>query len=62
MTTFAQRAAALRGVFYDDVIDHAAKAPTVIAPETMLVMALAVMGERQIWDLPVLEDQMVRAG
>lgn len=41
--------------FSDDVIDHAAKAPTVIAPETTLVEALAVMGARQIWDLPVVD-------
>ena len=41
--------------FSDDLIDHAAKEPTVIAPETTLVEALAVMGERQIWDLPVVD-------
>lgn len=41
--------------FSDDVIDHASKAPTVVAPKTTLVEALAVMGEQQIWDLPVVD-------
>lgn len=42
--------------FSDDVIDHAARTPRVIAPDTSLRAALDLMGELQVWDLPIVDQ------
>jgi CBS domain-containing protein len=42
--------------FVDDVLDHSIKSPYIIKPEDALMRALDVMEERQIWDLPVVDN------
>lgn len=43
-------------LFTDDVILHAVRKPTTVAPDDSLLSAVRVMEEKQIWDLPVVED------
>lgn len=40
----------------DDVINHAIKNPTTVTNDTLLHGAISLMGQRQIWDLPVVAD------
>lgn len=40
----------------DDVIDHAIINPTSVRMNTVLVEAVSIMGDKQIWDLPVVDD------
>lgn len=42
-------------LFADDIIRHATPNPTVIAPDENLARAIAIMEEKQIWDLPVVD-------
>ena len=44
--------AALMG---DDVINHAVTSPTTVTKETKLNDAIILMGQKQIWDLPVVD-------
>jgi len=44
--------AALMG---DDVINHAVTGPTTVTMETKLNDAIILMGQKQIWDLPVVD-------
>ena len=48
--------------FVDDALDHAILAPTTIHPDDTLVHAISLMGQKQIWDLPVVDDQGVLVG
>lgn len=41
----------------DDVLDHAIRSPITIRPNETLVDAINIMGQKQIWDLPVVNDQ-----
>lgn len=41
-------------LFVDDIIIHATKNPTTIDPAAALDEALALMEEKEIWDLPVV--------
>jgi arabinose-5-phosphate isomerase len=43
--------------FVDDALDHAILSPITIKPTDTLVEAVALMGEKRIWDLPVVDDQ-----
>ena len=43
-------------LFADDIIRHATRNPTVIGPGESLARAIAVMEEREIWDLPVVDE------
>ena len=43
--------------FVDDALVHAIKSPTTIKPTDTLVEAVALMGRKQIWDLPVVDEQ-----
>ena len=40
--------------FVDDAIDHAIKRPATVASTQTLASAVALMGRKQIWDLPVV--------
>jgi arabinose-5-phosphate isomerase len=40
--------------FVDDAIDHAIKKPATVAGTQTLASAVALMGQKQIWDLPVV--------
>jgi CBS domain-containing protein len=48
--------------FVDDALDHAIRSPITIKPGETLVRALAVMEERQIWDLPVVDEEGALVG
>lgn len=48
--------------FIDDALDHAIHAPMTIKPDDTLVHAVDVMGQKQIWDLPVVNDQGTLVG
>ena len=40
----------------DDVINHAVRAPLTVASTTPLTEAIALMGTKKVWDLPVVDD------
>ena len=42
-------------LFADDIIRHATRNPTVIGPDENLARAIAVMEDKEIWDLPVVD-------
>ena len=44
----------LAALMNDDVIVHAMRSPTTVATETPLREAIEIMGQKQIWDLPVV--------
>ncbi len=43
--------------FVDDAIGHAIKKPTTIRPTDTLREAVELMGKKQIWDLPVVNNE-----
>lgn len=43
--------------FVDDALDHAIRSPASIRPGDTLLHAVTIMGEKKIWDLPVVDDQ-----
>jgi arabinose-5-phosphate isomerase len=42
--------------FVDDALDHAIKSPITIQPTATLMQAIELMDQKQIWDLPVVEE------
>ncbi len=48
--------------FVDDALDHAILAPMIIKPGDTLVHAVDVMKQKQIWDLPVVDDKGLLVG
>jgi len=44
----------LAALLADDVSNHTIKTPVTIKPDVRLVDAITLMGERKIWDLPVV--------
>ena len=48
--------------FVDDALDHAIRSPLTIRPDNALVHAIGLMGEKQIWDLPVVNDHGILVG
>lgn len=40
----------------DDVINHSVREPLTVSSSTSLTEAIAVMGTKKIWDLPVVDD------
>ncbi|MES2413929.1 MAG: CBS domain-containing protein [Pseudomonadota bacterium] len=48
--------------FVDDALDHAIRSPMTIKPGDTLVQAVDVMEQKQIWDLPVVDDNGVLVG
>ena len=46
----------------DDAIDHAILAPLTIYPEETLVSAVSLMGEKKIWDMPVVDKHGILVG
>lgn len=43
--------------FVDDALDHAIHTPLTIRPEDTLRYAVELMEQKQIWDLPVVNEQ-----
>lgn len=48
--------------FVDDALDHAIRSPITIKPDDTLVHAVDVMEQKQIWDLPVVDDRGTLVG
>lgn len=48
--------------FVDDALDHAIRAPMTVKPGDTLVQAVDVMEQKQIWDLPVVDDKGLLVG
>jgi CBS domain-containing protein len=48
--------------FVDDALVHAIKSPVTTQPTDTLVQAIMLMGEKQIWDLPVVDEQGTLVG
>ena len=46
----------LAALMSDDVIVHAIKSPTTVKASTSLQDAIDIMGKKQIWDLPVVDQ------
>jgi arabinose-5-phosphate isomerase len=46
----------LSAFFIDDCIDHAIKSPIVANSEFTLETAVEIMRNKQIWDLPVVDN------
>jgi DeoR family transcriptional regulator, catabolite repression regulator len=42
--------------FVDDALDHSIRSPVVVSPSDMLRNAIELMEKKQIWDLPVIEN------
>jgi len=42
--------------FVDDALDHAIRSPVTVMPDTTLLDAITVMEEKQVWDLPVVDN------
>ncbi len=43
--------------FVDDALVHSIRSPVTIQPDNTLTDAVKLMGEKQIWDLPVVDKQ-----
>ncbi len=52
----------LSALLVDDAIDHAIIFPCVIEPNVLLVDAVKVMEQKQIWDLPVVNSGGILLG
>lgn len=46
----------------DDALDHAVRSPLTTKPSETLIHAVDVMEQKQIWDLPVLDDKGILVG
>ena len=46
----------------DDALDHTISSPMTILPNDKLVYAIGLMGQKKIWDLPVVDDQGALVG
>jgi DeoR family transcriptional regulator, catabolite repression regulator len=49
-------------LFVDDTLDHAIRSPITTQPDVPLIDAVNVMGEKEVWDLPVVTRDGVLAG
>lgn len=52
----------LSALFVDDALDHAIRSPITTRPDVTLFDAVTQMGERQVWDLPVVDRDGVLVG
>lgn len=48
--------------FVDDALVHAIRSPLTTQPNDTLVYAIGLMGQKQIWDMPVVDDQGILMG
>lgn len=46
----------------DDALEHSIRTPTTISPQDTLEHAVDLMGQKQIWDLPVVDENGVLLG
>lgn len=54
--------APLSSFLVDDALDHAIKKPLTTSASSLLVDAIELMGVRQVWDLPVVDENDVFVG
>jgi DeoR family transcriptional regulator, catabolite repression regulator len=52
----------ISALFVDDTIDHAIRGPITTGPDVKLIEAVELMGEKQVWDLPVVAADGVLVG
>lgn len=52
----------LSSLFIDDAIDHAIITPVFVGPEESLEYSIELMGEKKIWDLPVVDVNGILVG
>ena len=52
----------LAALFMDDVITHSMTTPMTVEPNSSLADAVDLMGQQQIWDLPVVDAKGVLRG
>ena len=50
----------LSALFVDDCIDHAILSPKTIDINDSLELAVNLMGEKRVWDLPVVENGILK--
>jgi len=50
----------LSSIFIDDCLDHAILSPKTISIDDPIIDAVNLMGENKIWDLPVLENGILK--
>lgn len=48
--------------FVDDALDHAIRSPVTTRPTDSLVHCVDLMGRKQIWDLPVVDESGLLVG
>ena len=48
--------------FVDDTLDHSIRTPLTSRPTDTLVQAVGLMGEKHVWDLPVVDDHGALVG
>ena len=46
----------------DDVIDHSIKDPVTVKSDTSITKATSIMGNKRVWDLPVVSDDGILEG
>ena len=46
----------------DDVLIHSIQSPVTVLSEDSLVFSIKIMGEKQIWDLPVTNNEGILVG
>lgn len=52
----------ISAMFVDDALDHAIREPVTTRPNSTLKDAVVLMEEKQVWDLPVVDDKNVLIG
>ena len=52
----------LSALFVDDALDHSIKSPVTSKPEDTLDQAIEIMEAKQIWDLPVVDNEGILVG
>lgn len=52
----------LSAFFADDILIHTISEPVTVNPNTSLVECVQIMGDRHIWDLPVVEKDNTLVG
>ena len=52
----------LSALFMEDILDHMSTSPTYVNPELSINEATILIGEKSIWDLPVVSHDMTLLG
>jgi CBS domain-containing protein len=52
----------LSALHVDDALDHAIRMPTTIFPLDTINHAVEIMGDKQVWDLPVIDEEGILVG